>query len=209
MYQGRGRGNNGKGRGFGRFGNKNWNNNNKNKNKERKVLSDYIYTVGTPKQASDYNKITEYLILHIKNNFAYGNDIGTALEKKEEYDMDQHKPTLQASQEQDADKKRLETEQFLEDYKIDRTAFINRKNTYATNKEKACALLIQQCNNAMKDRLQGKENWDVIKEDPIELLKAIKFFSTLSGQDKKYEPIVFGAALENLINLRQKEDENI
>jgi hypothetical protein len=50
---------------------------------------------------SDYEKMTEYLINYVKKTYSFGNDVGTALEDLEPYDMSQHCPTLKVSHEQD------------------------------------------------------------------------------------------------------------
>jgi hypothetical protein len=53
----------------------------------KKTLADNIYYLGSAKQVADYETTTDYLINHIKKTFNFGNDIGTALEELEEYDM--------------------------------------------------------------------------------------------------------------------------
>jgi hypothetical protein len=78
----------------------------------KKSHSDYVYYLGSAKQASDYEKTTEYLINHIRKTFSFGNDIGMALENLEEYDMLLHCPTLQVSTLTDAAAKAAEDKQF-------------------------------------------------------------------------------------------------
>jgi hypothetical protein len=73
----------------------------KGKIRPKKTLSDYQYYLGSARQASDYEKMTEYLINHIKKSFAFGNDVGTALKELEPYDMSQHHLMLQVSHHQD------------------------------------------------------------------------------------------------------------
>ena len=48
---------------------------------EQKVLNDYKYTIGTAKQAGNYNKITTYLILHIRKTYEHGGDITDTMAK--------------------------------------------------------------------------------------------------------------------------------
>ena len=47
-----------------------------------KNLNDYIYYIGTSKQANDYQATTKFLINHIRKTYLYGEDIGNALESK-------------------------------------------------------------------------------------------------------------------------------
>ena len=46
------------------------------------------------KQADNYNKITTYLILHIRKTYEHGGDIANAIEKQEPFNFDQSTPRL-------------------------------------------------------------------------------------------------------------------
>ena len=50
---------------------------------KQKVLNDYKYAIGTVKQAGNYNKITNYLILDIRKTYGHGRDIANAIENQE------------------------------------------------------------------------------------------------------------------------------
>ena len=90
---GRGRGRNtGRGRGASGRSNRNstssgGNNSKKQYKPSKKTLADQIYYLGSAKQAADFETTTEFLINHIKKTFNFGNDIGTALENYEEFDI--------------------------------------------------------------------------------------------------------------------------
>jgi hypothetical protein len=63
---------------------------NKNNYKpSKKTLSDFIYYLGSMKQAADYDTTTDFIINHIVNTFTFGNIIGIALSTKTPYNMDQ------------------------------------------------------------------------------------------------------------------------
>jgi hypothetical protein len=66
----------------------------KDKPKERKVLSDYIFYLGSSKQASDYEVVSQFVINHICKEFTNGEDIGDALESRSEVDFDAYKPRV-------------------------------------------------------------------------------------------------------------------
>ena len=68
--------------------------------------------VGSAKQASDFVIVNEYLINHIKKTYDHGGDIGSALEEMNHFDFQPCKPTLIASTETDAVKKKAEDRQF-------------------------------------------------------------------------------------------------
>ena len=58
------------------------------------MLNDYKYAIRTAKQAGNYNKITNYLILHIRK--IYG-DITDAIENQEPFKFNSSAPKLKIS----------------------------------------------------------------------------------------------------------------
>jgi len=95
---GRGSGNSRGGRG-GR-GNRGGYRNNKNKNK-KKTLNGYSYQVGTSHNASDYQTTTDFIINYVKKTYDYGKDISTALQYLEDINIDDDKPELKKSNQDD------------------------------------------------------------------------------------------------------------
>ena len=61
------------------------------------MLNDYKYAIRTAKQAGNYNKITNYLILHIRKTYKNGRDITDAIEKQEPFNFDSSAPKLKIS----------------------------------------------------------------------------------------------------------------
>jgi hypothetical protein len=53
----------------------------------KKSLQDYVYYIGSAKQASDFTTTTEYIINYIRRTFTQGNDIANALKTREEVNM--------------------------------------------------------------------------------------------------------------------------
>ena len=68
--------------------------NTSNNTKNKKQLSDWVYQLGTAKQASDYENTTSYLVNYIQSKFEYGEDIGRALETLQHFDPDTVRPTV-------------------------------------------------------------------------------------------------------------------
>ena len=64
---------------------------------EQKTLNDYKYAIRTPNQAGEYNKITNYLILHIRKTYKYGGDIVDAIENQESFNFKPAAPRLKIS----------------------------------------------------------------------------------------------------------------
>jgi hypothetical protein len=67
----------------------------------KKTLADYMYYLGSAKQAADYDNTTEYLINYINKTFIFGHDIASLLETFTGYNMEKHKPSLRASSPED------------------------------------------------------------------------------------------------------------
>ena len=172
-----GSGNTSRGRGM-RSGRSNINQQQKSTNK---ALQDYQYYLGSIKQASDYEITTSYLINQIKKNYAHGNDIATALDRLENIDLLQYKPTLQSSQESDNELKALENEQFRIEFKTLFDVYIKREQTYQTNLTKAYAFLWDQCSKAMQQKIESREEYERgIVNNPINLFWYINI--TLQSQ---------------------------
>ncbi len=186
---------------------------------ERKTLSDYKYAIGTAKQAGDYNKITNYLILHIRKTYEQGGDIADALEALQEYDFSSVTPTLKSpnvvpndasnpTAAEIAEIERQKDQNKLE-YEIKAQMHLEHEGLYRTNKDKAYAFLFGQCTTGLQHKIEAKTDYDSkIKGNPIELLSAIKE-NSLSFDDKKKPDIIVLDALTNLLTTRQKDDEEL
>ena len=54
----------------------------------------FQHAIGTVKQAGDYNKITTYLILHIRKTYKHSGDITDVIEKQEPFNFKPSAPRL-------------------------------------------------------------------------------------------------------------------
>ena len=187
-YQGRGRGNYGRGRSSSNNSTNTGGSKTTTYKPSKKSLSDYIYFLGSAKQAADYETTTEFLINHIKKTFNYGIDIGTALESPESvYSVDQHKPVLQVSKDPDADIKEAANKQFEIEFKEDYGAFTKRKQSYELNMTKAYAFLWEQCAKGMQSKIEAGETFiSKVKNNPLELLIIIKQHA-LNSHEHRYD----------------------
>ena len=69
------------------------NDNIKYKSQEQcKSLQDYVYHIGSAKQASDYVTVTKYLLNRICKTYTFGDDIANALETQTEMDFTMNMP---------------------------------------------------------------------------------------------------------------------
>jgi hypothetical protein len=180
----------------------------KDKATKRKSLEDYVYYIGSAKQASDFVTITKYLINEIAQTFEYGNDIAQSLEARTKLDIDTYMPELKISTSNDDTTKEREDKQFKMLYEAKIRSHVERDIAYNQNLSKAYAFLFKQCNKALQAKIQARADFEVIKHDPFKLLLAIEEYS-MSYQENKYEVITIADAIKNLFNLKQRDDESL
>jgi hypothetical protein len=99
---------------------------NNNAKTSKQSQSDSIYYIGSDKQAADYEATRNFLLNYIRQAFNFGNDIATSLETLEEYDMDQHPPSLKTSSAKDEDIKEVLNEQYKIEFNAEFDAFMKR-----------------------------------------------------------------------------------
>ena len=64
-----------------KFSNKNQTNHTKRmQNRKKKNIEDYVFFLGTSKQAFDYKTSAKYILNHIKMTYERGNDIAESLQ---------------------------------------------------------------------------------------------------------------------------------
>jgi hypothetical protein len=99
------------------------------------TLAEYIYYIGSAKQAADYQTTTDFIINHIIKTLDLGNDIATALSDDEGkcYDVDKHKPklwqvNLSIDTVEDDFEAELESKQYRMEFKADYDAYTKNEN---------------------------------------------------------------------------------
>jgi hypothetical protein len=165
--------------------------------------------VGSARQASDFSVITDYIVNHICQSFAYGNEIANALESKVPTNFALMMPTLMISSDPDKTINQQENKQHSILYEAELQRFVEQKGMYESNLDKAFALIWAQCNKAMQNKLQSRTDFDsVVKGNPIMLLQAIKEFS-MSYLEHQYDAVIVLDALKNLIATKQKDEKSL
>ena len=207
---GRGRG---KSRWSGRGGRGSYNNDGGSKGTatiKKTKLEHHIYQVGTAHQASDYETNTQFIINHIKKEYDDGgDDIAKALEDLEHVDIDAFQPRVQISQSTDVNIKTAENTAFLAAYTQRNELHLKREANYCKNRIKAYGLLWEQCSSGMRSKIEQRTDFKTsIKDDPVELLKAIKQHA-LNYQETRYEMAIVTDALKAVLLAKQKEAESL
>ena len=192
-----------------RGNNKKKGNNGGGNHQKKKNITDYVYYVGSAKQASDYEITTEYIINYIKKTYDYGIDIGKALESLTETSFDSMKPALRSSSKTDAKELARENKQFEKEFDKDYDAYRKRASQYEQNKVKAYALIWERCSKGMQNKVESRTDFvSRIKDEPLELLKAIKEHA-LNYQETRYVMSIVTDSLRHLMNTKQQEKESL
>ena len=182
---------------------------------EQKTLNDYKYAIRTAKQAGDYNKITNYLILHIRKTYENGRDITDMIENQEPFNFNSSAPKLKilttfiTTETLPTEKLEInhENDQYRIKYKAELQLHLKQKSYYCTNLGKAYAFLFGQCTTGLQHRIEAKAKYESkIKGNPIELLEVTRKIP--SFDDKKKADIVIIDAIMNLMTTRQRDDED-
>ena len=166
-------------------------------------LKDNVYTVGDAKQADRFTKTTENIVNYIQRTYDEGQDVMDALVNLEDVDFDEYEPE---SDEAEADLTYMQKLMLQARVK----EFMIRKNKYQHNMNKAYALILGQCTQGLKNKLETSQKWEAIKKEhnPIWLLKAIKEI-TQDYQDSKYPIASICRSLETVFTIKQDEREGL
>ena len=115
---------------------------------EQKMLNDYKYAIRTAKQSGHYNKITDYLILHIRKTYENGGDITNMIENQEPFIFKSSAPKLKilttVVTTDTTPTEKLESKHENDQYRIKYKAELQlhlKKSYYCTNLQKSYEFL--------------------------------------------------------------------
>ncbi len=136
------------------------------------------------------------------------NDIGTALELLEPLDISTWKPSMRVSHASTEEVRAAESRRFEIEFKADCDTYSKQVQTYENNKTKAYALFWERCAKAMKNKIEARSDYQKIKNDPIELLIAIKEH-VLNYQENQYSMSIILDAMWTHLGTKQKDLESL
>ena len=114
--------------------NRNRNNKKKFTEKKKTKLEDFVFYIGSYKQASDYEKAKDFIINHIQMTYKQEEDIAQAFETGQYVNTNDWRPTLDISNAATAAERTRENKQFDMLYKTELDEYVKRKNNYNSNK---------------------------------------------------------------------------
>ena len=177
---------------------------------QKKTIADYKYVLGgSGKNTTDFTEVTKYLLNHIQKTYVHGGDVQKALKDRKDFDFKSKLPVMMKSTSTDPAQKKDEDESYEAVFRAEIAQYVKRKDSYTSNMSKAYALLWQQCTRAMQNKIQTRSDFETsIENNAIALLNAIEEHA-LSYEETKYDMSIVADSLRSLLNIRQKEDEDL
>jgi hypothetical protein len=112
----------------------------------------------------------------VQKSFRNGKDVADSIRKMDRINMMTKIPVRRLSRASDADDRATEQEQYDILYKAEINMYTKRKHKLEDSMNKMYSLIyLQHCNKTIQDRIHAHPDFETkIKNDPIELLKAIE-----------------------------------
>jgi hypothetical protein len=178
LSSGRGRTGRNGGRGRGRgSGASNYSNNNSNRRSfdSKKDMMFRPHGVGQ-QQGATYATVKDYIVQLVQRTYDEGHDIAESLRNEVEKDLSLEAPEKEISTATNENTKKTEQESFDLIFREDMKDHLSRVRKLKKNMPKAYALIFSNfCSTTMQDRIEEHPDFeDKIRDNPIELLKAIK-----------------------------------
>ena len=155
----------------------------------------------------DYDKIMNYLVLHIRKTYENGRDIADVIERQEPFNFDSHAckhkiSTIIVTLEtlpKEALEVKCKNNQYKIKYEAELQLHLKQKVIITPIRGRHTQSCLGQCTTGIQHRIEAKAKFKTkIKGNPIRLLVTIKE-NSLSFNDKKKADIVIIDAMMNLI----------
>ena len=85
----------------------------------KKSLTDYIFYLGSAKQASNYETAMDFIINHMKKTYKYGSNLAMAIREGAKAGTNAWKPSLQVSLKTNSIMAANEDKQFAIEFELD------------------------------------------------------------------------------------------
>lgn len=168
---------------------------------DHEQLKGHVYTYDANARPNQYDKTTEKIRDWAKKELAFSMDIWRSIKNLQEPDCKTWKPKFPEDPKDDEAKSEYTEE--LKEYMI-------RKRTYVNNKAKVFTVVLGQCSESMKAKLEGQEDWESIYDahNLVELLKGVKAWM-LNQQGARSPVMATYSSLAAIFRLKQARHEDL
>lgn len=139
------------------------------------AIEEYVYDVGLPTSNQElYSNTTKNIAEYIARTYDDAGEFRNGLMKLKLPEI--NKPELNDFGKKGKDDKIVIDEGSREEWKEEIKSYRKDLKTRRKNKAKAFALILGQCSDMLRSKLEGHDDWETANagDDPIELLKIIK-----------------------------------
>jgi hypothetical protein len=159
-------------------------------------------------QTATYQTVKDYIIQLVKKSFRNGHDVADSIRKMDRIDMTSKEPIRRISVATNADNRVTEQEGYDILYKAEIDMYTKRKHKLEDNMNKTYSLIyLQHCSKTIQDRIHAHPDFETkIKNDPIELLKAIEILIN-DPVRARYPYTSVTGAMTRFMTCRQLENE--
>jgi hypothetical protein len=159
-------------------------------------------------QTATYQTVEDYIIQLVQKSFRNGKDVADSIRKMERINMTLKIPLRRLSGATNADDRATEQEGYDILYKAEIDMYTKRKHELEDNMNKTYSLIyLQHCNKTIQDRVHAHPDFEPkIKNDPIELLKAIEILIN-NPVRARYPYASVTEAMTRFITCRQLENK--
>lgn len=170
---------------------------------DHKDLQGFTYTYDSAARANQYDKTTKKITEWVEKELTFCKDIWRVMSTLKEPDTNSWKPT---APDKDKEMTKMEESLFNEEVK----EYVLRKRTYENNTFKVYSIVLGQCSEAMKAKLEGQDDWEDIheKHDLLQLLKSIKVWM-LNQQSDRNPVLSTYSAIAGMFKIRQNRHEEL
>jgi len=180
--------------------------NSKSNNQVQKEMKFIPNVTGKPHQAT-YATVKEALVLYVQEKYEHGSDIARSLEEEAIIDLNDYFPILKESTSTDEAFKQRQNRLLEQEWVRAMNDHRRRENALIENLNKVYALIIKDyCSIGMKNKIEALPNFGDIKNNPIELLKAIKALMNTTVRSQ-WQFTTFWQVYDRLRECKQYDNE--
>jgi hypothetical protein len=163
-------------------------------------LKGHIYDCNSPKHVEHFKKMTEVITEYINHEYNHGSYLCAAIVKEEDKPMQPKKP---------ADLTSMATKTDKEIWKQEVAIFIKTKAMIESHVCSLFSLVLGQCTDAMKAKLEALDNWDtmVTEMNGLDLLLQVKTI-TFQFESTQYELHALIDAKHHFWSFNQSQFDN-
>jgi hypothetical protein len=159
---------------------------------------------------ASYATVKDHIVQQIQKTFENGDDVAQSLEEMELININAFEPKREISTEKDDTEREMLQKGMDIKYQEELRRHLDRKDALTRGMNKAYAFIFTNyCTKIMQSRVEEHPDFaTVIKNKPIELLKAIKTLThdTVCAQ---YPYVSLTEALARLVNVKQYDNQNL